>query len=79
MNVEDILGKQIEKENFTTFGDFTPFERQIIMAELYHNAWYDQERFEEMYELYNKWANNPLKDRKFILPNTETNEEQLPD
>jgi len=79
MKIEDILGKPIEKTNFTTFGDFTPFERQIIMAELYHNAWYDQERFEEIYALYNKWAKNPLKDRKFILPNTETNEEQLPD
>jgi len=79
MNVEEILGTPSEKENFSTFGDFTPYERQMIMAELYHNAWYDQQRFEELYDLYNKWANNPLTNRKFILPNTEKNEEQLRD
>jgi hypothetical protein len=65
-NIEDILGKPIELVNFSAFGDFTPFERQMIMAELYHNAWYDQERFEEMYDLYNKWAANPVKECKFM-------------
>jgi hypothetical protein len=50
----------------------------MIMAELYHNAWYDQERFEQMYDLYNKWANNPVKECKFILPEKEEeNEEQI--
>jgi len=79
MTKEEILGTPIQKDNFSTFGDLTAYERQMIMAELYHNAWYDQERYEEMYDLYNKWANNPLKDRKFILPETNENEEQLPD
>lgn len=75
--VEQVLGTPMEPQNFTTFADFTPYERQMIIAELYHNAWYDQERFEEMYDLYNKWAQNPITDRKFILPNPEadTNEE----
>lgn len=77
--IEEILGKPAEPKNFTTFADFTPFERQMIVAELYHNAWYDQERFEEMYDLYNRWSNNPIKERKFILPETNDNEEQLPD
>ena len=77
--VEQILGKPIEPKGFSTFADFTPYERQMIVAELYHNAWYDQERFEEMYDLYNKWANNPLQDRKFITPETNENEEKLPD
>ena len=77
-NIEDILGKPSEPSNFSTFGDFTPFERQMIMAELYHNAWYDQERFEEMYDLYNKWAAKPIKECKFILPeNDEEHEEQI--
>ena len=76
---EEILGKPVQKENFTTFGELTAYERQMIVAELYHNAWYDQERFEEMYDLYNRWANNPLTDRKFTLPETNENEEQLPD
>jgi len=77
--IEEILGTPVEPQNFTTFADFTPYERQMIVAELYHNAWYDQERFEEMYDLYNRWANNPIKERKFILPETNENEEQLPD
>ena len=76
-NTEDILGKPSEPSNFSTFGDFTPFERQMIMAELYHNAWYDQERFEEMYDLYNKWAANPVKECKFILPENNEDEKQL--
>jgi len=78
INTEDILGKPIELANFTTFADFTPFERQMIMAELYHNAWYDQERFEQMYDLYNKWADNPVKECKFIIPeNNDEHEEQI--
>ena len=77
-NIEDILGIPSEPSNFSTFGDFTPFERQMIIAELYHNAWYDQERFEEMYDLYNKWSANPIKECKFILPEiNENNEEQI--
>ena len=48
------------------------------MAELYHNAWYDQERFEQMYDLYNKWASNPVKECKFIIPeNNEEHEKQI--
>ena len=77
INSEDILGKPIEVANFTTFADFTPFERQMIMAELYHNAWYDQERFEEMYDLYNKWASDPVKECKFILPENDEDEKQI--
>jgi hypothetical protein len=75
-NTEDILGTPIEQSNFTTFADFTPYERQMIMAEIYHNAWYDQGRFEEIYDLYNKWTANPVKECKFILP--EINEDEKP-
>jgi hypothetical protein len=75
-NIEDILGKPSEPSNFSTFGDFTPYERQMIMAELYHNAWYNQERFEQMYDLYNKWSAKPIKEFKFILP--ENNEDEKP-
>lgn len=77
INTEDILGKPIEHTNFSTFGDFTPFERQMIMAELYHNAWYSQERYEEMYDLYNKWVKNPVKECKFILPENNEDEKQI--
>ena len=47
------------------------------MAELYHNAWYDQERFEEMYDLYNKWAAKPIKQFKFIIPENDEDEKQI--
>lgn len=63
---EQILGKPTESQPFTTFGHFTAYERQLIMAELYHNAWYNQERFEELYDLFNKWEQDPIKEKKFI-------------
>ena len=66
-NTEDILGKPVEPINFSTFADFTPYERQMIMAELYHNA---------LYDLYNKWTAKPIKECKFILP--EINEDEKP-
>lgn len=53
-------------ENLSTFVDFTPYERQVIIAELYHNAWYSQERFEQLYELFNKWKDDPIKEKKFL-------------
>jgi hypothetical protein len=77
INTEDVLGKPIEVAYFTTFADFTPFERQMIIAELYHNAWYSQERYEEMYDLYNKWVKNPVKECKFILPQNDEDEKQI--
>lgn len=70
MTKEEILGTPTEHQPFSTFAQFTAYERQIIMAELYHNAWYDQERFEQLYDLFNQWEQNPVKAKKFL-----TNEE----
>ena len=68
MNNEQIkiLGTPIEQTAFSTFSEFTAYERQIIMAELYHNAWYNQERFEQLYDLFNYWEQNPIKEKKFL-------------
>lgn len=74
MTKEQILGTPAVSQSFTTFGEFTAYERQIIMAELYHNAWYDQERFEKLYDLFNQWEQNPIKAKKF-LKEEENNEE----
>ena len=71
---EKILGIPNEIQSFSSFADFTAYERQIIMAELYHNAWYNQERFEQLYELFTTWEQNPIKEKKF-LKEEETNEE----
>ena len=72
---EQILGKPNEMQSFSSFAEFTAYERQIIMAELYHNAWYNQERFEELYSLFNKWEQNPIKEKKF-LKEEENNEKE---
>lgn len=74
MTKEQILGNPMEQKQFSTFAEFTAYERQIIIAELYHNAWYDQNRFEQLYELFNTWEQNPIKAKKF-LKEEETNEE----
>jgi hypothetical protein len=65
-NHEQVLGIPEEMQSFSSFADFTAYERQIIMAELNHNAWYNQERFEELYILFNKWEQNPIKEKKFL-------------
>jgi hypothetical protein len=74
MTKEDILGIPTETQPYSSFADFTAYERQIIMAELYHNAWYNQERFEKLYNLFNEWEQNPIKAKKF-LKEEETHEE----
>lgn len=51
----------------STFTDFTPYERQVFIAELYHNAWYSQDRFEKLYDLFNEWQNLPVKECKFMV------------
>ena len=76
MNKEqlEILGTPFEQTAFSSFAEFTAYERHIILAELYHNAWYSQERFEELYDLFTKWEQNPIKEKKF-LKEEENNEE----
>lgn len=75
MNKEQILGTPTELNAFSTFSDFTAYERQIIMAELYHNAWYNQERFEELYDLFTKWEQNPIKEKKFLKEEVSSEKE----
>jgi len=52
--------------NLSSFTDLTPYERQIFIAELYHNAWYSQDRYEYLYDLFNNWRSNPVKEKKFF-------------
>lgn len=54
------------EQNLSTFTELTPYERQIFIAELYHNAWYSQERYEQLYDLFNSWMQNPIKEKKFF-------------
>ena len=69
-----ILGTPTKQVAFSTFAEFTAYERQMIMAELYHNAWYNQERFEQLYDLFNSWEQNPIKEKKFLKEELYNNE-----
>jgi hypothetical protein len=60
----------------STFTEFTPYERQIFIAELYHNAWYSQDRFEMLYDLFNKWQEIPVKECKFMITNKNSQHEE---
>jgi len=35
--------------------DLIPFERQLLLAELYHYTWYSAEAFEEFKTFLSKW------------------------
>jgi len=54
------------ENTLSTFTDLTPYERQIFIAELYHNAWYSQDRYEQLYDLFSNWRDNPVREKKFL-------------
>lgn len=54
------------EQQLSAFTELTPYERQIFIAELYHNAWYSQDRYEQLYDLFNSWIQNPIKEKKFF-------------
>jgi hypothetical protein len=56
----------------SSFTELTPRERQIFIAELYHNAWYSEERYKLLENLYNQWVNEPIKEKVFLNEVNET-------
>ncbi len=50
----------------TNFTELPPQERGLIIAKLYHNMWYDSNRFELVMELLNKWDEDPIREAKFL-------------
>lgn len=58
--------QKVMETQLSTFAELTPYERQIFIAELYHNAWYSQDRYEQLYDLFNDWMSHPVKDKKFF-------------
>jgi hypothetical protein len=56
----------------SSFTDLTPRERQIFIAELYHNAWYSEERYKLLENLYNQWVDEPIKEKIFLNEVNET-------
>lgn len=66
MQMKQSLNTKESETTLSTFTDLTPYERQVFIAELYHNAWYSQDRYEELYDLFNKWRENPVRHKKFF-------------
>lgn len=48
------------------FTEFPPQERMMFIAKIYHNIWYDNERFEVINKLLKQWDENPIREAKFL-------------
>jgi len=64
----------------TTFQKIQPADRQLIMAKIFHHAWYDDNRGRFLLEILNDWEKKPCKEVKFlnqITDGTEITEAEL--
>jgi hypothetical protein len=50
----------------TNFQKISPNERGLFIAKLYHNIWYDTNRFSILSKLLEEWENNPIKEAKYL-------------
>lgn len=55
-----------------TLQTIVPFERQMLLAEIYHYAWYNAEAYQDLVKYAEKWANTMGK--PILNPKTEDNE-----
>ena len=63
-----------------TYQKFPPQERMVFIAKIYHNCWYNEDRFNQIMDLLNEWDKNPIKEAKFlneITNGTEITETEL--
>jgi hypothetical protein len=49
------------------FQKIPPTERGLFIAKLYHNIWYDTNRFTILSNLLDEWETNPIKEAKYLL------------
>lgn len=49
-----------------TFIEMLPQERMMFIAKIYHNIWYDENRFFVLNEILKSWDENPIKEAKFF-------------
>lgn len=54
-----------------TLQDLLPFERQMLLAETYHYAWYNQDAYNELKQFLNKWESQVGKPILFIQKTNE--------
>ncbi len=64
---DSVLENQI-----SSFTDLTPRERQLFIAEIYHNAWYSEERYLVLSNLYKQWLTDPIKEKVFLNEQTDS-------
>jgi hypothetical protein len=50
----------------TDFKELSPAQLQLIMAKLFHHAWYDDNRGRFLLEILQDWEKNPCKEVKFL-------------
>ena len=50
----------------TDFKELSPAELQLVMAKLFHHAWYDDNRGRFLLEILHDWEKNPCKEVKFL-------------
>lgn len=48
------------------FTEMLPQERMMFIAKIYHNIWYDENRFFVLNEILKSWDEKPIKDAKFF-------------
>ena len=57
-----------------TYQKLPPQERMVIIAKIYHNAWYSEDRFQEIITMLDKWDLNPIREAKFLNQITDGTE-----
>jgi hypothetical protein len=50
----------------SNFQEVPPQERGLIIAKLYHNIWYNTDRFNTVMNLLNQWEEDPIKEAKYL-------------
>jgi hypothetical protein len=48
------------------FQDLPPQERGLVIAKLYHNIWYNTDRFNTIMNMLNEWEADPIKEAKYL-------------
>lgn len=48
------------------FQELPPQERGLVIAKLYHNIWYNTDRFDTIMNLLNKWEEDPIREAKYL-------------
>lgn len=61
----------------TDFKKLSPAELQLIMAKLFHHAWYDDNRGRFLLEILQDWEKTPCKEVKFLNEIQDGTEHEL--